>query len=137
MGLGEDRCQGVLQEGFSHHSTQLVLGLSQQLQAQQRRPLYSGRERKQASQCQTSQHPGKGQLSEPLLREGGGREDTVPENSVWNKKLLLKKMGIFAETSGSYFSGYRVLIQQIFVFREKRMLEILSSEHSASDSDVT
>lgn len=102
MGLSEDRCQGVLQEGFSHHSTQLVLGLSQQLQAQQRRPLYSGRERKQASQCQTSQHPGKGQLCEPLLREGGGSEDTVPENRIWNEKLLMKKMGVSAETSGSY-----------------------------------
>lgn len=34
--------------------------------------------------------PARDSCLSPLLREGRGREDTVPGNNIWNKKLLLK-----------------------------------------------
>lgn len=46
MGLSEHRGQRVLQEGLPHHVAEPVLGLRQELQSQERRPLYSGKKKR-------------------------------------------------------------------------------------------
>lgn len=54
----------------------------------------------------TSQHPSKGQLSEPSAERGRreGRYSSRTDNNIWNKKLLVKYMEllIFQATACSY-----------------------------------
>lgn len=121
MGLSEHRGQRVLQEGLPHHVAEPVLGLRQELQSQERRPLYSGKKKEINSSQQE-------QLS-PVA--AGGQRWVKKFKELCNKSsliLILEGNEIFCGNLYFCLCFSRVFVLQISVSREINMTEVVSNE---------